>query len=80
MASRRVMRRKVGRKAVTAKSFCRKLNQANDVYLTKTKIAVRQVRSDSRGRISSDTTKYYPKTKQNLSCAGKMLGRIRYGR
>mgnify|MGYP004644504561 CR=1 FL=1 len=58
----------------------KEINSANDVYLTKTKIAVRQVRSDSKGRICSDTTRYFPKTKENLSCAGKMLGHIRNGR
>lgn len=80
MATRYAPRRTARKKTAVKKDFCRKLGQADDVYLTKTKIAVRQVRSDSRGRISSDTTKYYPKTKANLSCAGKMLGRIRYGR
>lgn len=64
----------------TTKELTRKINSADDVYLTKTKIAVRQVRSDSRGRITSDTTKYFPKTKKNLACAGRLLGRVRYGR
>ena len=68
------------KKIASQKTFCKKLQSADDVYLTKTKIAVRNVRSDRQGRIWSDTTKYFPKTKANLSCAGKMFGRIRYGR
>lgn len=74
---------KIVKKSKTAKKvkeLTKKINSADDVYLTKTKIAVRQIRSDSRGRITSDTTKYFPKTKENLSCAGKLLGRVRYGR
>lgn len=64
----------------STKQLAKKISSADDVYLTRTKIAVRQVRSDNRGRISSDTTKYFPKTKENLACAGKLLGRVRYGR
>lgn len=79
MTSRKVARAK-SKSPTTSKNLCKKLGQANDVYLTKTKIAVRSVRSDARGRITSDATNYFPKTKENLSCAGKMLGRIRYGR
>lgn len=67
-------------KNYSAEQLRKKINSADDVYLTDTKIAVRQVRSDSRGRISSDTTKYFPKTKENLSTVGKMLGRVRRGR
>ena len=67
-------------KVASQKNLCKKLSSADDVYLTKTKIAVREVRSDRYGRITSDTTKYFPKTKANLSCAGKLLGRIRTGR
>lgn len=70
----------VKKKVASKKQLCKKLSNADDVYLTKTKIAVRQVRSDRNGRIVSDTTKYFPKTKENLSCTGKMLGRVRYGR
>ena len=68
------------KKTASKKQLCKKISSADDVYLTKTKIAVRQVRSDRNGRIVSDTTKYFPKTRENLSCAGKMLGRVRYGR
>ena len=68
------------KKVASKKSFCDKLNGADDVYLTRTKIAVRKTKSDNRGRIISDTTKYFPKTKANLSCVGKLMGRIRYGR
>lgn len=64
----------------STKRLCKKIQSADDVYLTKAKIAVREVRSDSRGRICTDITSYYPKTRANLSCAGKMLGRIRNGR
>lgn len=68
------------KKVASTKQLCKKINSADDVYLTKTKIAVRDVRSDRKGRICSDTTKYFPKTRENLACAGKMLGRIRNGR
>lgn len=68
------------KKVASKKQLCKKLQTADDVYLTRTKIAVREVRSDRNGRICSDTTKYFPKTSENLSCAGKMLGRIRTGR
>lgn len=71
---------RIRKKTNASKDMCKKIVGAADVYLTKTKIAVRKVRSDSRGRIKSDTTKYYPKTKENLSCVGKKYGRIRYGR
>ena len=78
MAQRYVATKK--KKVASASQLCKKIQSANDVYLTKTKIAVREVRSDRKGRICSDTTKYFPKTRKNLSCAGKMLGRIRNGR
>lgn len=68
------------KKVASKKQLWKKLQTADDVYLTSTKIAVREVRSDRNGRICSDTTKYFPKTRENLSCAGKMLGRIRNGR
>ena len=68
------------KKVASQKQLCKKLQTADDVYLTRAKIAVREVRSDRNGRICSDTTKYFPKSRENLSCACKLLGRIRYGR
>lgn len=68
------------REKVASKKLCNEFSYADDVYLTKTKIAVRKVRSDSNGHICSVTTKYFPKTRKNLSCACKILGPIRTGR
>ena len=67
-------------KVASTKQFCKKLQGADDIYLTKTKIAVRKIKSNKNGRICSDKTKYFPKTKENLSCAGKMFGHLRNGR
>ena len=59
------------------------LKGADDVYLTERSIAVRRV-SQSFGKNGlwkmTDKTTYYPKTKENLSRAYKVLGRIRTGR
>lgn len=56
---------------------------ADDIYLTKTKIAVRRV-STTQDRFGNfkmyDNTKYYSKNKKNLNLARKIYGNLRYGR
>ena len=41
------------------------LKGADDVYLTEKNIAVRRKVEDKRGRVVSDVTTYYPKTREN---------------
>ena len=74
------VRNKSKNNVASMRQFCNEISSADDIYLTKTKVAVRKVKSDRNGRIYSDTTKYYPKTRKNLSCAGKVFGHIRNGR
>ena len=60
-----------------------KFNGAEDVYLTKNKIAIRRTKStiDKSGNITfTDTTRYVPKTAANLKAAKKAHGKLRHGR
>ena len=45
------------------------LEGADDVYLTENNIVVRRTVEDKRGRVVSDVTTYYPKTRENLKLA-----------
>lgn len=56
---------------------------ADDIYLTKKRIAVRRVatKRDAQGnQVYSDRTVYVPKTAKNLERARSIHGKIRYGR
>ena len=56
---------------------------ADDIYFTKKNIAVRNVSTwyDDKGKFHlADKTKYYPKTKRNISSAFNVFGYIRNGR
>lgn len=53
---------------------------ADDVYLTEKSIAVRRIRSGKSGKIISDETIYYPKTRENLRIARSEYGTLRKGR
>ena len=58
--------------AAMKKIFLKKkvdLKGADDVYLTEKNIAVRRTVEDKRGRVVSDVTTYYPKTRENLKLA-----------
>ena len=56
---------------------------ADDIYLTKNSIAVRKVRT-VRGKSGitrlEDSTRYFPKTEQNIKNATSIFGRLRIGR
>ena len=56
------------------------LEGADDVYLTDESIAVRRIRSGKSGRIISDKTTYYPRTRENMKSARDMFGALRKGR
>ena len=56
------------------------LDGADDVYLTDKSIAVRRIRSGKSGRIISDKTTYYPRTRENMKSARDMFGALRKGR
>lgn len=73
------IKREIKRNGKNTKYFQKKLCSADDVYLTKSKIAVRQVRSDSN-RVKSDKTKYFQKTPKRMFVLAKTIGRVRYGR
>jgi len=56
---------------------------ADDIYLTKKSIAVRNIVSEmhfGKRYVLSDKTRYYPKTRKNLAKAKDIHGYIRYGR
>ena len=56
---------------------------ANDVYLTKNHIAVRNIATEygKNGElIHTDTTTYHKKTKKNMSLLKDTHGSVRYGR
>ncbi len=53
---------------------------ADDIYLTKNKIAIRKVSTTNFPYKFQDKTKYYSKSKKNLAIAHKVYGHIRYGR
>ena len=66
--------------------FINKVNRfagADDIYLTKNCIAVRNVSTyqDKNGKFHmTNKTKYYKKTAKNLARAKSIHGHIRYGR
>lgn len=53
---------------------------ADDVYLTKKNIAVRQVLYRGKDRGFVDKTTYYPRTAENIKIARSNWGRLRFGR
>ncbi len=53
------------------------LRGAADVFLTPTSIVVTKITRNDRGQVTSSKSVQYPKTKHNLSDAGKMYGHIR---
>ena len=56
---------------------------ADDIYLTKKSICVRNLTTYNKGNgvyHRVDKTRYYPKTAKNLKLAGSLVGHIRYGR
>ena len=55
---------------------------ADDVYLTKKNIAVRRVstKMDNGVQVFKDTTRYYPRTKANMTALSRTYGRVRRGR
>lgn len=57
-----------------------RLEGADDVYLTDKSIAVRRIKSGKGGRIVSDVTTYYPKTRENMKNAREIFGTLRKGR
>lgn len=55
---------------------------ADDVYLTKKNIAVRRIStSTSNGvQVFKDTTRYYPRSKANMTALSRVYGHVRRGR
>lgn len=56
---------------------------ADDVYLTKNHVAVRNVETTygKNGElVLTDTTTYHKKTKRNMDLLAKTHGKVRYGR
>ena len=63
--------------------FFKRINGADDIYLTKKSIAVRNVYTyqDSKGNFKlKDNTRYYKKTKSRISYLTKKFGYVRKGR
>lgn len=56
------------------------VQDADDVYLTKKNIAVREIRYGGCNRGFYDKTTYYPRTAENMKIARKDWGRLRFGR
>ncbi len=56
------------------------VKDADDVYLTKKYIAVRQVFYHDKDRGFVDKTTYYPQTAENMKIARSNWGRLRFGR
>jgi outer membrane biosynthesis protein TonB len=52
---------------------------ADDIYLTKRKIAIRTIATDAKGRLT-DTTRYVARSAQNMRDAESVHGRLRKGR
>ena len=55
---------------------------ADDVYLTKKNIAVRRVSTTTSNgvQVFKDTTRYYPRTKANMTALSRTYGHVRRGR
>ncbi len=62
------------------KKFSSAVYGADDIYLTKNKIAIRKVYTTQYPYKLYDKTKYYSKSKKNLAIAHKVYGYIRFGR
>lgn len=65
------------------KMYRNKFAGADDIYLTKNRIARRDISSwfDKNGRYHmSDKTRYFKKTPSNLKEAELIAGHLRYGR
>jgi hypothetical protein len=71
--------KKALKNASADKKLVATLSRADDIYLTKTKIAVKTVASDARGRLT-ESTRYLPKNATTVRAAEEIHGRLRRGR
>lgn len=61
-------------------SLEKELRGVDDIYLTPKSIAVRRVKTDKNGRIISDKTQYFDRSKGNMKTLRREMGNVRVGR